>query len=201
MEIQGSVTFRNGRELIIQQGFAPSGNGEHFFHKMLIFIDFMCESTLVDCSLSVTPGNSCVLRLENLFGSLPADKNSLGSWQGKESSSLHSLPLLSPLSSPLFTEFCWDGEAGCFCRPASGWREGCGDLRPGLVAHNHDFMPVGRNSKCSSVYIVNVRPGLRKTKTGPREVVQWVRGPLFHSQHPDGSSLLPAIPVPRGNLF
>jgi hypothetical protein len=41
-----------------------------------------------------------------------------------------------------------------------------------------------------------MRPCLRNRKTGPREVVQWVRGPGFHYQYPHGSSQLSAIPVP-----
>lgn len=79
---------------------------------MLIFVDFMCESTLVFCSLSVTPGNRCVLRLENLFGFLPADKGSLGSWQGKESNSVQ-LFLCSLLSLAHFSQSTVaEGEAG-----------------------------------------------------------------------------------------
>lgn len=45
-DAQGSVAFWDGRELIVQQYSALSGNRGHFFHKMLISIDFMWKGTL-----------------------------------------------------------------------------------------------------------------------------------------------------------
>lgn len=52
-DAQGSVAFWDGRELIVQPYFAPSGNSGHFFHKMLISIDFMWKSTLAFCPFSL----------------------------------------------------------------------------------------------------------------------------------------------------